>query len=213
MNRPIPFLISIVLVAVAGIVYGIQTDRWKISNDLQVALDKLPTVPMQVAEWRGTDVNEFEAEEMNRAGIKGWVYRRYETSRDVVVVLIVCGRGGPISVHTPDVCYQGAGYRQVSDFARNEISVAPEAAAFWESKFEKSNAIVPSKLDIYWGWSEDGKTWHAPESARRTYGSSHALYKMYVIREMKSESDPDTCKAFLEAALPEFSKALSKDSP
>src|SRR6478736_5172619 len=143
MKSIIPLVVSIALVLAVGVVYGIQTDRWKISNELQEALERLPRTPTQVAEWHGTDVNEFEAEEMNRAGIKGWVYRRYETSRDVVVVLIVAGRGGPISVHTPDVCYQGAGYRQVSDIARREITAGSETASFWESKFEKSNAIVP----------------------------------------------------------------------
>ena len=62
---------------------------------------------------------------MARAGIKGCVYRRYRNPRtgESVSVLLVCGRGGPISVHTPDVCYAGAGYRPTARSEPKEVDL------------------------------------------------------------------------------------------
>src|SRR5262249_9827140 len=111
-----PILASLVLVGTLGAVHGGFTDRWGPSGPLERGPAALRRVPVAFGDWSGEDV-PYEPEDMARAGIKGCVYRRYThaRTREVVSVLLVCGRGGPISVHTPDVCYAGAGYRQVGD--------------------------------------------------------------------------------------------------
>lgn len=37
----------------------------------------------------------------------------HRTNGRAAAAMLMCGRPGPIAVHTPDVCYPGAGYRQV----------------------------------------------------------------------------------------------------
>src|SRR4029453_11021427 len=113
---PAPVLLSLTLVVALGVGYGLATDRWGASDELSRALVGLGRVPATFGDGVGEDV-PFEAEDMARVGIKGCVFRRYQNVRtgEVVSFLLVCGRGGPISVHTPDVCYAGAGYRQVVD--------------------------------------------------------------------------------------------------
>ena len=50
-----------------------------------------------------------EAYEAAAAELEGWLARRYLHRRTGVVVhvLLLCGRPGPLSVHTPEVCYYG----------------------------------------------------------------------------------------------------------
>jgi hypothetical protein len=208
-----PLLVTIVVVGVAGGVHGIQTDRWRQSAQLEHALARLDSVPLVAGDWRGEDA-PYEADDMTRAGIKGCVFRVYQNprTRESVSVLLVCGRGGPISVHTPDVCYAGAGYRQLTDGRTKEIEWgAGQKGTFRVTKFVKPG-VVPSQLEIYWGWSRDGRTWDAPENPRMSYARLPALYKLYAVRQFVAGTPgeaTDPCKDFLSRALPEFGQALA----
>src|ERR1700742_4693745 len=105
-----PSTICVLLVGVLGAVHGIYSDRWGPSGQLEKALKRLDRVPIAFGDWAGEDL-PFEQSDMARAGIEGTVLRRYKNprTRESVSLLVVCGRGGPISVHTPDVCYAGSG--------------------------------------------------------------------------------------------------------
>ncbi|MBY0456450.1 MAG: EpsI family protein, partial [Gemmataceae bacterium] len=169
-----PLLVAAVLIAAAGVGHGLQTDRWRPSAALSQSLERLPNLPARCGDWEGKD-EPLEAEDMARAGIKGWVQRRYTNpqTRESVSVLLVCGRGGPISVHTPDVCYTGSGFKQVGDIERREVTWdAPAqraggaerpASVFRVAQFGK-DGVIPTRLEIYWCWSRDGRTWEAPDN-------------------------------------------------
>ena len=168
-----PILVCIVLVASLGAVHGIYTDRWGPSGQLEQAVGGLSRVPSQFGEWAGEDV-PYDAEELTRAGIRGGVFRKYTNSRtrESVSFLIVCGRGGPISVHTPDICYAGAGYRQLEREQVRDLDIADETRhSFKVARFIKPGAMVPAQLEIFWSWSRDGVAWQAP---RTRASRSHA---------------------------------------
>ncbi|AMV27727.1 hypothetical protein VT84_25220 [Gemmata sp. SH-PL17] len=208
-----PLLLCAVILGAAGAVHGIQTDRWGTSPHLERAIERLPQVPPNVGDWNGTDV-PLEANDMARAGIRGWAFRVYKNSqtREEVSVLLVCGRGGPISVHTPDVCYAGAGYRQLADAATQEMKWDDgTTGTFRVARFGKPG-IVPSQLEIYWTWSRDGHTWQAPNNPRLSLARAPALYKMYVIRQFVAgsrEENVSSCHKFLQRAIPDFNQALA----
>lgn len=207
-----PLLLVIVVVVAAGVVHGVQTDRWRPSPQLEHALGRLPQVPMTVGDWRGEDV-PYEANDMARAGIQGCVFRNFRNprTRESVSVLLVCGRGGPISVHTPDVCYAGAGYRQLTDASVKEVERENRKDTFRVARFGKPG-VVPTQLEIYWGWSRDGQSWEAPDNPRTALARSPALYKLYVVRQFVAGSrdeNADSCQEFLRRALPEFGVALA----
>jgi hypothetical protein len=128
-----------------------------------------------------------------------------------VSFLIVCGRGGPISVHTPDICYGGAGYRQLEkEQIRDVESGDGTSHSFKVTRFVKPGAVVPTQLEIFWSWSRDGLNWQAPENPRLALARSRALYKMYVVREYmpnRGESVP-SCESFLRQALPVIRQTL-----
>ena len=208
-----PLLMGAVVVGVAGVVHGIQTDRWRPSAQLEHALARLDYVPKASGDWRGEDA-PYEADDMARAGIKGCVYREYRNprTREAVSVLLVCGRGGPISVHTPDVCYAGAGYRQLTDGRTKDVEGGDgRKGTFRVARFGKPG-VVPVQLEIYWAWSRDGRSWEAPENPRLPLARLPALYKLYVVRQFVAgarEETADPCQEFLRRALPEFGKALA----
>jgi hypothetical protein len=196
-------------------VYGLQTDRWRTSPELESALDRLAAVPRDIGDWKGTDV-PYEADDFARAGIQGAAFRTYRNTRTgvTVSVLIVCGRGGPISVHTPDVCYAAAGYRAAGSPEKKAVPAGPagEDISFWALQFAKPDAVVPTRLEIYWAWSTGGP-FEAPDNPRFAYARAPALYKLYVVREFAPTSraaKDNACAQFLRRALPEFQAALSR---
>jgi hypothetical protein len=213
---PTPVLLSLTTVVALGVGYGLATDRWGASDELSQALGGLGRVPATFGDWVGEDV-PFEAEDMARVGIKGSVFRRYRHVRtgEVVSFLLVCGRGGPISVHTPDVCYAGAGYRQVADERKKSVESGEDRKEeFWVARFGKRGGVVPTQLEVYWAWSRDGRTWQAPENPRLTLARSAALYKLYVVREFVPETrfeTKDSCQEFLRRALPVIRQSLPPD--
>src|SRR5262245_5487809 len=100
---------SAVLVA-SGLVHGFWTDRWVPPADVARAADRLDELPLDVGPWKGhkTEVKPGQA----GAGVAGCIQRRYENVQTGagVAIALVCGRPGPVSIHTPEVCYGASGY-------------------------------------------------------------------------------------------------------
>src|SRR4029077_13786763 len=101
---------------------------------------RLPRLPVAIDDWEGTDVdNDVTAK--HTADIQGILQRRYvqRGSGEEIMIALVCGRPGPISVHTPDVCYQGAGFRMAAEPAKHPVALAAavEPAPFWKASFVK----------------------------------------------------------------------------
>ncbi|HUR52964.1 MAG TPA: exosortase-associated EpsI family protein [Gemmataceae bacterium] len=213
---PAPVLFVLALVGMVGIVHGMWTDRWGPSGQLQQALAALPRVPAAFGDWAGED-DSLDADALTVGGIKGYINRRYKNSRtgETVAFLIVCGRGGPMSVHTPEVCYAGAGYQPVGQEQRRAVETDAQADEFAVRKFRKVG-VVPTQLEIYWAWSRDGVTWQVPADSRVTLARYPALYKMYVVREYVPGSQAESltsCQEFLRRALPDIRQALSSSDP
>src|SRR5262245_29906799 len=111
MARLLPPLTVLAVVAFSGAVHGVWTNRWAGSDGLAQAAARLEQVPLTLGDWDGRplEVNPREAALTEAAG---YVHRQYVNRRtgSVVSVALLCGRAGPISVHTPEVCYAGAGF-------------------------------------------------------------------------------------------------------
>ena len=198
-----PIIAFLAIVLLMGAAHGIWVDRWVPSQELQQSIAKLETVPMTAGDWRGENV-DYEAEDMARAGIKGCVLRKYQNTRtgETVSVLLVTGRGGPISVHTPDVCYTSAGFEQMG--GQSKVSVGDAYGDFWKGIFVMPNAVVPRRLEIMWAWSRDGISWSANDKPRYAYARHAAVYKMYIVREPSptARTEDEAVKEFLKSFLP-----------
>lgn len=204
-----PMMALLVLVLLMGAGHGAWTNRWTQTGELKRHLELLDHVPINFGDWKGEEM-PYEPEDMARAGINGCIIRRYKNQRTdaAISLLIVCGRGGPISVHTPDVCYASAGYRQVAPQER--VQTGEASIDVWKAYFEMPSSVLPKKLEISWTWSQDGSTWSSPDNPRYAFARFPAVYKMYVVREISSATgvDDDTSKEFLNRLLPELRSSL-----
>jgi hypothetical protein len=210
----LPIVAFVALMIAAGVVQGLNTERWQASAAVAEACRKLDKVPLALGDWRGENF-PLEEEDLKRAGIKGHVSYRYENLRtgDKVSLLIVCGRVGPISVHTPDVCYGAAGYSAVGERYAKEVPVADgRTLNVWSLRFRAPSTVSSKQIEVNWVWN-NGKNWIAAEVSRLTFAGSPALYKMYVVRDLPAlaaDRKNDPSKSFLQTFLPELEKILAR---
>lgn len=200
---------------------GRAAGRWTPLPPLDPYVDALAAVPAQLGEWQGTDTTLDDPDSLKRGGIDGYLSRRYRHRRtgDEVVVLIVCGRPGPISVHTPDVCYRGAGFTAVGEPALVDCRLPDRKLALWDLRFHPPAARAgDADLEIRWGWLAGGPL-EAPANPRLAFAGKPALYKLYVIRERRpqaaakpSPAGPaaeEPVAAFLAAMVPALEASLT----
>lgn len=216
--RLLPALALLALVIASGLTHGLWTNRWAVSRSLEEALARLDRVPSVVDDWEGTDF-ELNPRQLEVGQIDGCLARRYRHREDgrEITVLLVCGLPGPIAVHTPDICYSGAGYTPAAPPIAEPIPIDPslESAVFKTAEFRKTEAILPESLRIFWSWS-DGEAWEAPEHPRPHFMTSGALYKLYVMCGHQEHDKPKaikTCKDFITVFIPELSKTIGSDIP
>src|SRR2546430_980812 len=103
-------IVALGAIAIYGLSAGILSGRWTpAARDNSAA--NLENVPVTIQGWHGQAL-QLGTKELQAAEIKSHLYRTYthETTGQTVSVILVHGRSGPISVHQPTVCYQGAGY-------------------------------------------------------------------------------------------------------
>jgi hypothetical protein len=191
------WIAALMLLATSGVVQGRLTGRWRSSIELTTAVARLDRLPRQVGTWKGEDA-EVDRATLHRVGIADGLVRRYHDSLtgQQLTVMLVCGLPGPVSVHTPDICYGGAGY---------EICTVPAEVipGFLASSMVRPDQPAFDGLQVYWSWNASGR-WEAPKNPRFVFGSFPYVYKLYIIRSMKSLEEPLN---FGPAA--DFAKALT----
>ena len=205
---------AIALVALAGAAQGLWIGRWAPSDAIGEAAARLDRIPLVVGGWQGRDL-EFDRREIEQAQIDGHLMRLYTDARTgaVVSLLVVCGRPGPISVHTPDICYAGVGFVPEADPSRIDVRPAggPRPAAFWASDFRKEGTTSPTYLRVLWAWNAEGD-WESPDHPRLAFARQPALYKLYVVHQMAGPGLPlgeGPAAAFLQELLPTLDDVLS----
>jgi hypothetical protein len=216
MSRTTALVTAFVFVILGGVVHGLWTDRWVVCKEPGAAAASLSRLPMTIGNWEGQAI-DFKSSRSGQRQISG-IMRRYANRLDgtTVSILLVCGRPGPVSVHTPDVCYDGAGYDlaapPVRYLAQTESAMPP--AEFWAASFQKQQSAVPTQLRILWSWNATG-AWQAPDNPRLAFARLPVLYKLYVIRETTAADEhreEDRCNDFVRRLLIEFKKSIYPDS-
>lgn len=187
MNRALPIAVVFALVCTAGILHGRWTGRWDSGNAAAEAAKRMDTLPMAAGDWVAESL-PINPREKSIAQADGMISRRYTNRQtgQVVTLMLLCGRSGPISVHTPDVCFPGAGFREVG--SPSQFSAGDSAGdRLWVRHFERE---APGSLPIrvYYGWNEGG-AWQASENPRFAHGGKPVLFKLYVLRQLTSRSD------------------------
>ena len=128
---------------------------------------------------------------------------------ELLAVLMV-GRAGRMAVHTPEVCYRGAGYELSGPPSQHDVTEdGGRRAAFWTATFVKPNTSG-SDLQLYWGWN-GGDGWKAPTSPRWEFADRPALYKLYLSQvRTGAAADERHMDEFLRKFLPAVETSLSR---
>lgn len=207
-------LAALVIIVASGAVQGFWTGRWSVSRDLERRVAELKNVPQKIGDWEGTE-NPLDPRVLREAGIAGSVSRHYRNRRtgDAVSLLLVCGRPGPISVHTPEICFRGTGFEPSGETKRVSAgSGSSSVDDLWAAEFTKPGTVLPQRLRILYSWNANG-TWKASQNPRWDFGGFPALYKLYVVQELPAgvrdqSSEEDLGLDFVHALLPLLSKTL-----
>jgi hypothetical protein len=199
------------LLLITGYLHGRWTGRWHFAGDVQDAVARLDAVPHKIGDWEGEDA-ELDAQQREVSGGDGFLVRRFTNSLGTkITVLIVCGRPGPVSVHSPEVCYQAVGAIVNAPESRTiEFPEPHDDATFKVIRVQNAeDQVLPTRLEVFWTWNAHGK-WETPSSPRLTFARYPYLYKLYVIRTVeRGEEDADNpTPDFLKLLLPELEKAL-----
>jgi hypothetical protein len=212
MTRILTFAAGLAVVIASGLVHGAWTQRWQTSAALDAAVARLAGLPEQVGRWQASPAG-LDQDALDMAGAKGWWVRRFTDERtgSSVLVILLCGRGGPLSVHQPETCYTTAGYTLSAPPVHTAIpSNAGAPAEFWTGLFKKPEA-GGQELRIFWSWY-DGGAWRAADHPRWDFAHLPALYKLYAIRETNGRPErlnDDPAAELLRGLLPEMSRALA----
>src|SRR5476651_449981 len=102
------FLAAIGVLLASGIAYHLLA---KDTAQLDDAAARVVLVPKVIGDWQGHD-EAGEDRSFEQAGAKGYWMRTYlnQKTKASVLVILMCGRSGKMAVHTPEVCYGGAGF-------------------------------------------------------------------------------------------------------
>lgn len=207
-------LSCLAVVLLAGVAHGLYSHRWEPAAEMGDVQGRLDGLPHAIGPWTGTD-QALEADMLDRASIRAYISRDYRdaaTGRSVRV-LVVAGPPGPIAVHTPDVCYQGAGYELAGE--PEAVTVGSDKGRLWRGKFAKTQSPVPAALLIAWGWN-GGAGWEAADhrATRVRFAFRPVLYKLYLVTDAlpsDKKGQGDTLGEFASQLLPELDRAVAAD--
>lgn len=82
---------------------------------LKAAADRVARIPTTIGAWVSTP-GTIDERELRLGEIAGYFrseFRHAETGRSVVLT-VLCGASGPLSVHPPTACFEGVGYELIS---------------------------------------------------------------------------------------------------
>lgn len=195
---------------------GRWTGRWHPSFVSQLAAEQLKTVPLSAGDWEGMNA-EFNESQLALGELDGYLHRVYthRITGERVQVLVVCGRAGPVSLHTPDVCYRGLGFVPMSAPKRETLVDSEEdefSAKCWGADFKKTTPLGRDVLRIGWTWLAGGR-WQAADQPRFEFATEPVLFKAYFIHPLYKEGagwSEDSIPLLAKDLLPVLTEHLSQ---
>ena len=198
-------LIAAGLTLASGLIHGRMTQRWKHSKASDSAAQRLAELPDTFGKWQGQSLEELDQETVDMLQCAGYVVRVYvnEETGAAIKMALLLGPAGPISVHTPEICFSGRNYLILEKRKRVQI---PEDSKdeFWGLTFQ-SKGLGATQLRVYYAWTTGG-TWAAPDRhPRYKFAGRPYLYKIQLAGSLPPGADAttdDPCREFLRDFVP-----------
>jgi hypothetical protein len=210
-SRTLPLVLAVPLVLAAGVAEGVWEHRWVASQVLEHAVARLDDVPLSVGEWEGHE-QQLDPRQVTHAEISGYRWLLYvnKWTKATVGVLIVCGRPGPVVLHTPDICFPGGDYPMIAPAESRAVEVPGLARPVQveTARFRRPGFVGSAEWDVFWSWSASGD-WVTAEHPRVAFARAPALYRIYVILPVDGAGRWEgEGRPFVDVFLPELTRRL-----
>jgi hypothetical protein len=211
--RILPLAVAVAVLVGTGVAHGLRTDRWGLAAELKAATDRLDKVPTKVGDWEGRPMpmDQRQLRITQAAGSNSQLFVQRGTGQQVNLLLL-CGRPGPLSNHTPDVCLAGSGFTMEGAAQRQKIETANGVTGeFWTAAFVRD---VPrhERMRVWWAW-RTADQWEATDAPRVQLALRPVAYKLYVVSAdptPREDLRDDAGRKLLETVLPELQAALAQ---
>jgi hypothetical protein len=185
--------VALAMIIVGGYQHRVQSElEDRKAQQIEEAAKNLPhAVPLKIGDWLGED-QPIDDREMRAAEIVGCISRTFthQLTGEVRQMILVCGSPGPISVHTPDVCFQSQGYVMISEPKRLELEIAKDrSAVFWWADFQQDQGVFKRTLRTFWSW-KGLDSWRAVDHPRLQFAACPVLNKLYVACPLTGLEEP-----------------------
>jgi hypothetical protein len=224
-------LLALTTVA-TGVVTGTLGNRWQRPHDLAAAAKTLEVIANtpEIGPWRLKDTTRLGPELVKLLHTSGDISCKYlnEQTGDVVELVVLVGETGPLSTHSPEVCYSSRDYQVVSEPESQQVKGLGEPADFLSMTLS-SDGLDGSLLRVWYAW-HNGQQWLAPRNARISLRAEPFLYKVQIatyLTGLEDERRPsaqkasasdaaetarqrEVCRAFLMDFLPLLNSAVAQ---
>lgn len=212
--QPLRFwlVLGVGMTLVSGLLHGHMTQRWGQDSLLLAAAAHLQQFPIEVPGWRLQDTMELPPEALEMLQCPAYLQRLYvhEATGQAVNLAVLVGPAGPMSVHTPEICYPSRDYAILQARERVNVPVGDgQTDQFWALTLG-SPGVHGGRVRVYYGWHA-GAGWQAPEQPRFSLAGRPFLYKLQLAATLPREDTAarDPCAEFLDSFLPQFHQHLS----
>ena len=206
-------ILVVVLTVLSGVIQGRMSNRWGPTRDVLAAAEKLNEIPGQFGNWRLTSSDEIIPSTLRMLECTGYILRTYEDQETgaTVRVSLLLGPSGPMSVHTPEICYSSRDYTIHQERHQVPIEIDGSSESFWALTF-RANNLDADMLRVYYAWNA-GDHWSAPDDPRFTFADRPFLYKIQLAGSYPAGADLeaiDPCREFLKDFVPLARRCLAE---
>ncbi|QGJ72178.1 Hypothetical protein PBC10988_38950 [Planctomycetales bacterium 10988] len=195
------------LTATSGWVHGELDSRWGDSQSLAKAASSFEQLPQEAGPWKLETVEPLDEKITDMLECAGSFQAAYQNQMtgEVVKVALLLGPPGPISVHTPEICYSSQSYRLLTERKAVELSFTEEETpqSCWRLKLQ-SKQVSGESLSVCYAWN-GGDGWKASEQPRFEFAGSSYLFKLQLAAQVAFQTEleeNDPCETFLKDFLP-----------
>jgi hypothetical protein len=199
--------IGVGMTVATGLVHGRLAQRWGPVPDLQAAARQVESLPKTIGDWQLVKETPLPAMVQQTLSCAGYINREYvnRKSGETVHIAITVGPSGPISVHTPEICFSSRAY-SIHDPRQRETVTDSQGRihSIWSLSF-RSNDLSADTLRVYYAWCPDvNGIWAASESPRIEFAGRRVLFKLQMstlVSPLAADQAKDPCQEFLSALL------------
>ncbi len=207
--RTLPILsvvLAVGLTILSGMIHGAMSGRWGSADTMASVANRFDALPDHFGPWYLTDETKLDDYAEKILQCAGYVNHRYahRDTGQTVSVAVLLGPTGPISVHTPEVCYSSRAYKQTE--SRRQVAMEASSGvedAFWVIDFQ-TTTLEAHRLRVYYAWT-GGERWLAASRPRFDFAGQPYLFKLQLAAELppgEDEESEDVCRRFLKEFLP-----------